>query len=331
MTSTEKSVLDMSNTNLTDYQDCLEISLPKDILAVPSMMSPNERKFLYGFTRDHFKGDGIIIDAGIFMGASTYIFGKAIQENPVFPKLDFGNQPPIISFDRAVIYPNFYPFAKRHKIDVEGLEPGDSFKHLIEKNIAPVVSQVDLRIGDIIEEDYSQIGLPIEMLFLDIIKRPDINDYTIKTWFPYLIPGKSIVVQQDFFCEGVPHVPVSMEYFAEYFDYLGEIHSASIYRYKKRIPDEELQRNLNDELSLEQQLSLIDQAKERTGFTSRKYVLDITKVMLAKVKAGNGSEIANSLLSNTEQQYPALVDEKSSSARLYRAYRSAKSAVTAFQ
>lgn len=326
----EKSVKDMSNTMLMEYQDCISIQLPKDILAIPSMMSPNERKFLYGLTKNHYSGEGIIIDAGIFMGASSYIFGKAIQENQKFSNLKFDNQKPIMSFDRAVIYPNFFPFAQRHNIETTGLAAGDSFKHLIEENIAPVENVVDLKIGDIIQEDYSKVGLPIEILFLDIIKRPDINNYTLKSWFPYLIPGKSIVIQQDFFCEGVPHIPVTMEYFDEYFDYLGEIHSASIYRYKKEIPLEELEKDLGETLPIEQQLELIDNAKLKTNFTSRKYVLDITKVMLAKTVVGNDSEIAKSLLSEVENQYPDLVDENKSSARLFRAYRSAKSAVSAF-
>ena len=45
-------------------------TIPKSALSVPSMMSLPERRFLYGVAKDYYRGDGVIVDAGIFLGAS---------------------------------------------------------------------------------------------------------------------------------------------------------------------------------------------------------------------------------------------------------------------
>ena len=49
------------------------------------MTSPQERAFLHGLTRLYFTGQGVIIDAGVFLSASSAAFGEGALENTSLP------------------------------------------------------------------------------------------------------------------------------------------------------------------------------------------------------------------------------------------------------
>ena len=316
-----KSAISLANIDLSQFEDFLDVDLPDEVVNVATMLSPNERKFLYSLAKDYYKGDGIIIDAGIFLGGSTVCFGEGLKRNPNLDKALRLFDKPIQSFDRAIVYPNFFPFFKRHGIDDSSLKEGDSFESIIRAHINPVSDYVDLKIGDVTDYKSSEDSPKIEILFLDIIKEAHINNFVMANWFHRLIPGKSMVIQQDFFTEDLPYIPISMEYLAEYFDYIGQVHSSSIYILNKSIPQELLQIDYQNDINIEEQMRLIDQAKNRTPFAPRKYFLDAAKVIHAKTLQGCDSELAAQLLSEIIQSYPEIMD--SDNARLKRAFNTA--------
>ena len=316
-----KSAINLANIDLKKYEDFLKVNLPDEVAKVPSMMSPNERKYLFSLTKDFYKGDGIIIDAGVFLGGSTVCFGEGLKRNPNLEKILNTFDKPIQSFDRAQIYPNFFPFCDRHGVDYTGLETGGSFESIIRKHISAVNDVVDLTIGDVTQEKSTAESPKIEILFLDVIKRPDINHFVLENWFNRLIVDTSIVIQQDYFCEGVPHIPICMEYLDEYFEYLGQINSSSMYLFKKPIPQDILELDFQEGIDIHEQLALIDKAKDRTPFKPRKYFLDATKVIHVKKRQGHESPLAAEMLKEMEQTYPEIIN--SDNARLRRAFRSA--------
>ena len=58
----------------------LAAKAPPTAMAVPSMMSMYEKRFLYGLAKQYYRGDGIIIDGGIFLGASTRCFADGLRD-----------------------------------------------------------------------------------------------------------------------------------------------------------------------------------------------------------------------------------------------------------
>src|SRR5688572_29212469 len=54
---------------------------PAAVLDHPSMMSLEEKSLLYLLARDLYTGEGSIVDAGLFMGASTVAFASGLREN----------------------------------------------------------------------------------------------------------------------------------------------------------------------------------------------------------------------------------------------------------
>src|SRR5262249_49893454 len=54
-------------------------------------------------------------------------------------------------------------------------------------------------------------GGPIDVLFLDVLKSWHINDAVHRDFFPSLVPGRSVVVHQDYGWGSHPWVPVTVE------------------------------------------------------------------------------------------------------------------------
>ena len=240
--------LPMRTTSLERPFNRLVGNIPKEALAVPSMMSVAERRFLYGLASKYYAGAGVIVDAGIFLGASTTCFGEGLRQSPYLESAIASWQRPIVSFERGIVTPTMPAFFKRNFLDID-LKPGNSFAELVRTNIQPVARLVDLRIGDI--QETGKIEQPIEILFLDVLKLPAINKFVVENYYPQLIPGQSIVIQQDYFYDLLPYIKTYQEYFADYFTYLGEIGSTAAFLCTATIPPEAA-KNIEEKLDSDQ-------------------------------------------------------------------------------
>ena len=86
----------------------------------------------------------------------------------------------------------------------------------IQKMLSPWIDQVRLHPGDIREKGWGDD--PIEILIVDAAKHADTGDHIAETFFPHLIPGRSLVVHQDFLNHRQPWIAVQMALFADYFE-----------------------------------------------------------------------------------------------------------------
>lgn len=276
----------------------LVANLPKPILAVPSMMSVPERRFLYGLASNYYSGEGLIIDAGIFLGASTRCFGEGVRENQNLQAALAKWDRPVISFERGIVTPTMPAFFKRNSLDV-ALKPGDSFTDLVRANVQPVADVVDLRLGDI--QETGKINEPIEILFLDVLKLPEINKFVVENYYSRLIPGRSIVIQQDYFYDLLPYVKTYQEYFASYFTYLGEIGSTGVFLCKDKIP-QEATLDIEGKLSSDDQLRLAGVALQRSIDPTRRFLMALSKARL--MRKLQGAKAAQAYLEYTKNEYP---------------------------
>lgn len=272
---------------------------PASALEVPSMMSPAERRALYNFTARRYSGRGVIIDAGIFLGASTRCFGEAINANENRTEISKNWPKPIISFERGVINPNMPTFFRRNNVEIREAA-GGSFVGEIEKNIGPIADLVDLRIGDIVEKS-ADISSPVEILFLDVLKLPQISKSILSKFFPLLIPGVSIVVQQDYFHDRLPYICVDQEFFREYFDYIGEIGSTAIFRCAKAVPNEAIER-FKAGVNPAEQPKLSSIAMQRSIDPARRFLVALSKVRL--IFRLSGIEAAKVYLEHVKDDFP---------------------------
>jgi predicted O-methyltransferase YrrM len=175
-----------------------DVTLPPDAVGIPTMLSKTERKLLYGLARDYARGDAAIVDGGSFLGGSTAALLAGVRD-----RAQPWAGPPVASYDlfrvEAYTLKKFFPEAT----------VGDSFRPQYDHHLARFDGPLDVYEGDITEIGWS--GEPIDVLFLDVLKSPEITDAVLRDFFPSLVPGRSVIVHQDYAAHYTPWVPVFVE------------------------------------------------------------------------------------------------------------------------
>jgi hypothetical protein len=224
------------------------------------MISLEERALLYVLARDYYSRSGMIVDAGCFLGGSTLALAQGVLDR------DPPIQDPVIeTFDRFKLDKgSFAPYAAL----LDGLRPGDSLRPAFDAVLSDRLRVVNVREGDIRRMDWS--GGPIEVLFIDLAKNWSINDHVARTFFPALIPGRSVVIQQDYVHEWTPCLHITMELLGDAFDYGGTVPSCSaIFTSRRNITADDLPRNLFRDIPHDEKLALYDRSVGRFAAEER--------------------------------------------------------------
>ena len=182
-----------------------DVPLPPDATAIPTMLSKLERRLLYSLARD-YAGEGAIVDAGSFLGGSTAALLAGVRDRP-----EPWSGPPVASYDLFQVDEYMVP---KFFADDRSVQLGDSFRPRFDAHVA--------RFGDVPhvvhEGDITKLGWsdgPIDVLFLDILKSWEINDAVLRDFFPSLVPGRSVIVHQDYGWGDTPWIPVTVELMRE--------------------------------------------------------------------------------------------------------------------
>jgi hypothetical protein len=90
--------------------------------------------------------------------------------------------------------------------------------------------------GDIKTKNWNE--LPIELLFLDVCKTVEINSHIFDKFFPSLIPGKSIIIQQDYHHIYHPYIHITMQLIKDYCTcIINKVNGSRVYILEKEIPE----------------------------------------------------------------------------------------------
>jgi predicted O-methyltransferase YrrM len=163
-----------------------DVQLSEAVRRVPTMLTLEEQRMLAWVAEHRPHPGAAVCDLGSFLGGSTVALAQGIRNSQQPTKLH--------AFDRfrmreqgkeKFLYAKGYPrFA------------GDSVVHVVRDYLAQFEDLVELHAGELGEQRWT--GDPISILFIDISKRWETNDFILTEFFPCLLSG-SIVVQQDFF------------------------------------------------------------------------------------------------------------------------------------
>jgi hypothetical protein len=279
--------------------------LPQAVAAIPSMMSENERRFLFNIAKDYYTGTGLIVDAGTFLGASTACLGNGVAGNEHRGDIQERWQRPIVSLELGITNQQMLLSFKRHGIGHD-LSAGDSFGPLIEAHIKNVRDLVDLRLGDIletgrIEDPIKGRRLPIEILFLDVLKAPAISQFSAFEYLPRLIPRRALVIQQDYLSGDLPFIHIHQEFFANKFEYVGEISSSAIFRLVHRITRDEVASLFENPPDGETEIALVSRAAQRSIDPHRRLIMSFAK--LRTILNVRGVQAARQYLAFIESEY----------------------------
>jgi len=213
------------------------VALSEQIRHTQTMLLQTEQQMLYVLARDYFKNFGVIVDGGCFLGGSTLALAEGLRANKAYAKAPSGAV--IHSYDLFVVEPwtigVYFP-------DTTPL--GTSFETKFRQNIARVADLVSVHAGDVTMAPVPD--RPIEILFIDLAKHWTVSDYVVRTFFPKLVAGHSLVIQQDYlYHTWTGWLPVTMEFFSEYFEIVDHTEDNSVvFFYKKQIPEHMLERDV---------------------------------------------------------------------------------------
>jgi hypothetical protein len=240
--------------------------LPTAVNSVPTMLIPDELRLLHYLAEEWYTGEGAIVEGGCFLGGSTVALADGLRRNLQRRGANVdgdanGNvdEPRLIhSYDRFLIegwnIGTFFPATAKE---------GESFRPMFDHNVAAYANLLQVNEGDV--RDRRWTGGPIELLFVDIAKHWTTCDWITWEFFPHLIPGKSLIVQQDYlYTQWTAWLHITMEFYADYFEYICDTGINSVvFRITQRIPVDVLREKTVESLSMAEKIQLMDRAISR--------------------------------------------------------------------
>ncbi len=253
---------------------------------LPGMLSFAERGMLYALASQKWRGDGAIIDGGSFFGSSLVATAMGMNANPATAGLDLGKfneGKPLHGYELGFLPA---PEGQTENLDREfGGVPyrlGDSFVPILEDNVSAYADKISLHIGDLNNEKWD--GSDIEIAFIDVCKTAQLNRHVSSQFYPAMIGGNSILINQDFFFDRLPWVKVTMGYLKDYYRWEGQVFTSSIYTSLKDVPQDVADYDPYHEATAEECLAYHD-AVEFPGIDRKwQYFLALSRAYLLALK-----------------------------------------------
>ncbi|MEL7116437.1 MAG: hypothetical protein AAGP08_12775, partial [Pseudomonadota bacterium] len=110
------------------------------------------------------------------------------------------------------------PSTKETELYAKGIAPfeGDDILPLAQQLLSDWSGMLRFHKGNI--EELPWTGDPIEILAIDVFKKVALTDAMVATFFPSLVPGRSLVLQQDFLHWSQPWLAAQMARFGDVFE-----------------------------------------------------------------------------------------------------------------
>ena len=153
--------------------------------SVPTMLTPEESQ-LYHWLGRQVSGDGTVVDLGAYAGGSAARLLSCLALS--------GRRNLLHSYDR---FRSSRAFWARYMPD-EPLPDADDADLLpvVRRHLAPWSDRVELHVGDIGDKRWE--GGPVEILAVDAAKGSAMADHIAAEFFPALVPGRGVLIQQDY-------------------------------------------------------------------------------------------------------------------------------------
>jgi hypothetical protein len=229
------------------------------------MLGLEERKLLYHLARDIYTGAGAVVELGAFCGASTCCLAAGLRDNPR------GADYRVHSYDSFIASEPYLVDFIRTQFG-EALPIGQSFAAIFRCATAEFADLIVVHAGDLLRQTWPA-EVPIEILFVDVAKTLALSGKVLTEFFPRLIPGRSLVVHQDFYHPTSFYLPVVMDFLRDHFTIIEAGRDWSVvFRLEAAIPREKLQTASLYNFSFAQQQSALRRMMRRVGMPGRDYL-----------------------------------------------------------
>ena len=192
--------------------------------------------WLFSQLAARWSGRGRIVDAGSFLGASTRALISGLPTS-ARERASGASSKPIVALDRFVVGDAYVQKALARLGQARGR--GESFLDLFLDAIGADLRLVEVRAGDVTR--VGRIDEPIELCVIDLAKSQALNAHLLSSWFARLVPGVSVVVQQDFFSPFHPWIAASMAPLLPCFDLAPwRIGESAVFRLARPLSSEQI-------------------------------------------------------------------------------------------
>ncbi|MBY0569319.1 MAG: hypothetical protein K2P70_18570 [Hyphomonadaceae bacterium] len=257
--------------------EALYEEIPHAVFSCPAQLSFHDRLVYYWLGRSFFTGFGSIVDAGALIGGSATLIGEGMRQNPCAA----GLTKRILSYDLFEdVADGAMVQAIRAYADLvvpEAVNGRVDFEPMFRAQTAAYADLIDIRRGDICTRGYAD-ELPIEALSFDVGKTPDLTLHVVREFMPRLVPGKSIVLNQDYLFAYQPWLHMAMELLDDCFvkEFDAPTGCTSIHRLTRPITKELVRERLgetgSDYFKLEN-VRCIDSARQKASSPHNKLIL----------------------------------------------------------
>jgi len=234
----------------------LRTPVPPEIFLPLGLIAGEERRLLFYLAATYYRGRGVVCDAGAFLGASAFCLAAGLAQSA----LSSSPLARVLSYDLFVSDEEYVKDFIASRFPAIPDAVAADYLHIFHFQTALHASRIEAIAGDFCRAPAP--SQPVELLFVDVAKTPALNAHLVSQFFPRLIPGVSILIQQDFYHAWHPYIHITMQYLKQYFVIIdGFVNSQSrVYLLSQNIPEEELHRVARLELTLEEQLRLLNEA-----------------------------------------------------------------------
>jgi len=274
-----------------------QIVLPDQVEHYPTMLTHGERRLLHWLARDVWEGWGAIVDAGCFLGGSTAALASGIAAREQAPAPG-GPTPPMWTYD--LFLADEFAIRSGHLSRWPDIRVDESFRAAFDDLIGDLGALTRVREGDITAEQWD--GGPIEILFLDVLKNPQINDAVLSRFLPSLVAGRSVIVQQDYVHGMLPWIHITMELLDDAVERIADEAGSRVYAVTGEITAERIAEilPLDEQVSRERQHELMERVVSDTWGDARGMLLLAQANLL---RAHGQLATAEAILAHVETRY----------------------------
>ncbi|HWC98106.1 MAG TPA: hypothetical protein VG456_15205 [Candidatus Sulfopaludibacter sp.] len=159
-----------------------QVVLPAEATRIKSTLSLEARQYLTWLTSARYEGWGAIVELGTWLGGGTAALAEGLRIR--------GRAEKIQTYDRFEWEPYMAALA------ASDLAPGGDFLACTLREISDYLPWADVHRADLCESDWA--GGAIEILVVDVLGGWELANAVLKTFGPFLIPGRSRVVLASF-------------------------------------------------------------------------------------------------------------------------------------
>lgn len=213
---------------------------------LPAMLGAEEQQFLHWLGQQN-RG-GAIVDLGAFLGASAACMSAGASS--------VNGSDPLYSYDLFTYGPWCEPFGMG-----DGWTDGEDTAKFVRGLLWPWRERIRLVKGDIVAQTWEHGG--IDALFVDFTQNWTHHNHVCRAFLPHLRLG-GILAHQDYVYVLCYWLHVFMERYADHFENLSLWirNSTAAWRYTEPLPQEATTRGLNELLTWNEMLELIERSAE---------------------------------------------------------------------